>query len=118
MQLPRRPLTDADLLKYAKNAPYFRGVFMKNMLPYKPYKNESGIVNLDDDSGSGTHWVAYKKRNSNVDYFDSFGNLRPPKEVVDYFRGSKIRYNYERHQKYNTYNCGHLCIKFLYNDIV
>ena len=44
--------------------PHFRGVYMKNDLPKSgPLKYESAIVNLDKD-GSGTHWVAYKKRNN------------------------------------------------------
>jgi len=51
-------------------------------------RNESGIVNLDDARGSGTHWVAYAKRGDYVIYFDSFGNLRPPKELVRCFRNS------------------------------
>ena len=116
MKLPQRPLTNSDLLKYAKHVPYFRGVYMKNLLPPKPWKNESGIINLDSSSGPGTHWVAYRKRGSRVQYFDSFGNLRPPKEVINYFRGSKIYYNYEKHQKYNTFSCGHLCLKFIHEQ--
>lgn len=88
---------------------------MRNSLPRKPWKNESGIVNLDNIQGPGTHWVAYKKEGLQIEYFDSYGNLRPPKEIIDYFRGSTINYNYKSYQNYNTYNCGHLCIKFLYN---
>lgn len=86
---------------------------MKDLLPPKPWNKESGIVNLDNSSGPGTHWVAYRKRGSIVNYFDSFGNLRPPRELVNYFRGSEINYNYERQQNYNAVNCGHLCLKFI-----
>lgn len=87
---------------------------MKDSLPHRPWINESGIVNLDDSTGSGTHWVAYRKRGPIVEYFDSYGNLRPPKELVNFFRGSKINYNYERRQKFNSVNCGHLCLDFIY----
>ncbi|KAG5332831.1 SETMR methyltransferase, partial [Acromyrmex charruanus] len=60
---------------------YFRGVFMRDTLPMNgAHRNESGIVNLDDATGPGIHWVAYAKRNN-----DSFGNLRPPKELLRYF---------------------------------
>lgn len=64
-------------------------------------------------SGRGTHWVAYKKNYNNVTYFDSFGDLRPPQEVIKYFDGCKIKYNYVREQNFNTIICGHLCLKFL-----
>ena len=32
---------------------------MRNRLPKMPYKKECGIINMDNDSGPGTHWVAY-----------------------------------------------------------
>ena len=101
------------------NIPFFRGVFMRNELPKKgPRKNETAIVNLDDKNGPGTHWVAYKKKNRDVVYFDSFGNLKPPRELINYFGvGSNILYNHEQYQKYNTINCGHLCLQFLSNKV-
>lgn len=116
--MPRRSLTDQDLKKYAKDVTYFRGVFMRDTLPTKPHINESGIVNLDDIKGPGTHWVAYKKRKKDVIYYDSFGDLQPPMELIQYFKGCKIRYNYVRQQNFNTVVCGHLCLNFLNDDNV
>lgn len=112
-QLPNRALTDNDIKKYAKNIPHFRGVFMRDLLPKKINKYECGIVNLDSSNGLGTHWVAYYKNNKYKEYFDSFGNLQPPLEIIKYI-GSNIHYNHHQHQKYNSFNCGHLCLKFLY----
>lgn len=86
---------------------------MRDELPNKPFKRESGVVNLDDNSGIGTHWVAYNKNKNNVQYFDSFGNLRPPQEIVRYLHGNNIYYNHKCLQRFNTFNCGHLCLKFL-----
>ena len=80
-----RPLSDRDLYEYTKRLriPYFRGVYMRDALPStSPWENESAIVNLDDASGPGTHWVCYKKRGDRVMYFDGFGNLRPPIELI------------------------------------
>lgn len=111
--LPRRALTDQDILRHSKRIKNFRGVFMRNALPKKPYRNESGIVNLDSSDGNGTHWVAYKKCGSNVVYFDSFGNLKPPIELAKYLRGLNLTYNHDRYQKFNSINCGHLCLEFL-----
>lgn len=82
-------------------------------MPVKPLYTEKAIVNLDSVNGPGTHWVAYKKRGNKVQYFDSFGNLQPPQELTRYFRGCIIHFNYNQLQKFDTVNCGHLCIKFL-----
>ena len=114
--MPKHALTDAEIERYAKilNVRHFRGVYMRNGLPRKkPRKNESAVVNLDDRNGPGTHWVAYKKVGKNVQYFDSFGNLQPPRELIDYLKGCNIVYNYERRQKFNSVLCGHHCLFFL-----
>lgn len=99
---------------------------MRDNLPNKIRKlKECGIVNLDCEQGPGTHWVSYIKRNKEyILYFDSFGNLKPPKDIIDYFNSSDfttttttttIDYNYNNFQKSNDYyNCGHLCLEFLY----
>lgn len=85
---------------------------MRDNLPKKPLRQECGIVNLDSSTGPGTHWVAYHKKNENVQYFDSFGNLKPPMEIILYL-GGNIKYNYKAFQSYDTIICGHLCIHFL-----
>lgn len=91
---------------------------MRTSLPAKPWRRrkESGIVNLDSDEGRGTHWVAYRKDNKNVLYYDPFGDLRPPEELVKYFRGCQIFYNFEQEQREGTTVCGKLCLKFLYKS--
>lgn len=114
-----RPLSNIELDKYARDMkiPYFRGVFMRNDLPVRIGNYESGIINLDSRDGVGTHWTAYKKNQDHISYYDSFGNLKPPREVMKYFKsdGKKcsILYNYDSYQTYNTVNCGHLCLQFL-----
>lgn len=121
--LPRHPLTNIELLKYAKllKIPHFRGVFMRNTLPVKIKQYETGIINLDNNKGDGTHWTAYIKNNKNINYFDSFGNLRPPTEVISYFfsDGSKnnIIYNYDKYQSFNSFTCGQLSLQFIYNNV-
>lgn len=90
---------------------------MRDTLPKKSSKRESAVVNLDVSTNPGTHWVAYVKNDNVVHYFDSFGNLKPPLELARYF-GSKVKivYNNDSYQTYNQTNCGHLCLKFLYNN--
>lgn len=113
MRLPKRALTNIDIEFHSRNIPYFRGVFMRNQLPNKPLRKECGVINLDHSSNPGTHWVAYAKCNNFIEYFDSFGNLKPPGEFVKYV-GHDIKYNYKKFQDYNSYRCGHLCLKFLH----
>lgn len=86
---------------------------MRDALPNKPNKNECAVVNLDSSDKPGTHWVAYAKTNNKCEYFDSYGDLRPPLELVRYLRNVNICYNFNQYQSYDTSNCGHLCIKFL-----
>jgi len=116
LKLGHRVLTDVDLSKYAKvlEIPYFRGVYMRNaLLKRGPHKHEAAIVNLDDKSGSGTYSVAYRKNNDDVIYFDSFGNLQPPPDLMEYLGVGSVKYNHEQFQNYDQIVCGHLCLKFL-----
>jgi hypothetical protein len=114
--LPKRALTNIDLNDFAaKYLKHFRGVFMKDDLPKsKPWKKECGIINLDNSNGVGSHWVAYWKYYNNIQYFDSFGNLQPPIEVIKYL-GDKLKYNYTAHQKLQ-YTCGHHALAFILSN--
>ena len=92
---------------------------MRNSLPRDgPKINEAAIVNLDDSTGPGTHWVAYRKTGNNVRYFDSFGNLNPPKDLINYLEVDAVQYNYDTYQDFNTFTCVHLCLKFLSGQII
>lgn len=103
-------------MKFTKKLSCFRGVFMRDNLPTQKFEKECAIINLDDFNGPGTHWVAYYKKGQCVYYFDSFGNLQPPLELINYLGSeNKILYNYKRYQNYDTVICGHLCIRFLYD---
>lgn len=86
---------------------------MKDNLPTRTKRIECGIVNLDDSINEGTHWVAYVKLKKYCEYFDSFGNLKPPKELIEYLNTNNIYYNYDRYQNFNAINCGHLCLSYL-----
>ena len=120
MKLPHRPLTDADLLKYVKllKIPHVRCIFMRNALPKGGQrKYESAIVNLGNQIGPATHWIAFTKEENEVIYFASFGNFRPSLDLFKDFGVGSIKYNHERYQNYNTFVCVHLCLKFLCNQL-
>jgi hypothetical protein len=83
-------MSNFDLIDAAKSLSLknFRGVFMRDQLPKIPNDVETGIINLDNSSGSGTHWVAYAIDPRGIVYFDSYG-LAPPKEFMRYI--SKLK---------------------------
>lgn len=111
--LPNKPLSNIELLEAVKKIkiPRFRGVFVRDELPKISWKQECGILNLDDSSGNGTHWVAWKKNGSTKYYFDSYG-IQPPNELIVYLK-RPILYNTERVQPDNEVFCGHLCLYVL-----
>ncbi len=108
------PLSNFDLEKLAKELKIknFRGVFMRDTLPYKIKEKECGIVNLDSIENDGTHWVCYYKNRNKKLYFDSFG-LDPPNEIKGYL-GDNVLMSTFQVQKLGTNHCGHLCLRVLY----
>lgn len=86
---------------------------MRDELPKKARCKESAIVNLNKSNEEGSHWVAYCKNGKKVDYFDSFGQLAPFPELVEYLKNCKISYNNLRYQNFDQSTCGSLCVLFL-----
>jgi hypothetical protein len=116
--LPKDAMDELDIYSYAilLKIKHFRGVYMRDTMPVDPLANECAVVNLDSIRGPGTHWIAYSKHKNIVYYFDSFGNLPPPVELIEYFgNGIKMFYNHYNYQPYNTSICGQLCLQFLHH---
>ena len=65
------PLTNFEIQAYYQNEPRFIGVYSRHNLPDK--KNGAYVINLDEYSDIGTHWIALYANNKTVTYFDSFG---------------------------------------------
>ena len=55
--MPPHPLTNFEIQKYYKNEPRLNGVFSRNNLP-KKIKDGAYIINFDECSNVGTHWIA------------------------------------------------------------
>ena len=71
-------LTNFEIQKY-QNEPRFNGVYSRDNLP--KIKDGTYVINLDEYSDIGTHWIALYVRDNDVTYFDSFGVERIPKEI-------------------------------------
>ena len=120
LHIPDKSLSNFELLDYVKqlNIPNFRGVFMRDELPKKPWINECGIVNFNTSLEPGSHWVAYYKNGTQRIAFDSYGQVIL-KEICDYLKTNKeknhavIQRNTDVIQKFNTQICGHLCLYVL-----
>lgn len=116
-----KPLTNYKILDLAKKLkiPHFHGVFMRDTLSKKkkPKTRECWILNHGSSHTNGTHWTALAKNYSVVFYFDSFGKLPPPLEVIDYLNKTSVQlyYNAKKYQNYGSVICGHLCLKFLHD---
>ena len=83
------PLTSFEIQKYYKNKPRSNGVYSRDNL--RKIKDGAYVVNLDEYSDIGTHWVALYMQNNNNSfiYFNSFGVEHIPKEIKEFInRGS------------------------------
>ena len=101
-------LTNFDIQKYCKNEPRFNGVYSRDNLP--KIKDGTYIINLDEYSDIGTHWVALYVHNDDVTYFDSFGVEHIPKEIQTFINNKNITTNIFRIQAYDSVMCGYFCI--------
>ena len=69
-----------EIQKYYQNELRFNGVYSRDNLPGK-IKDGAYIINLDEHSDIGTHWVAlYAVSNNDITYFHSFGVEHIPKK--------------------------------------
>ena len=81
--MPPHPLTNLEIQKYYKNEPRFNGVYSRDNL--SKIKDGAYVINLDEYSDIGTHWIALYALNNNVTYFDSFGAEHIPKEIKNIY---------------------------------
>ena len=77
--MPPHPLTNFEIQKYYQNESRFNSVYSRDNLP--KIKDGAYIINLDEYSDIGTHWVSLYVENNDVTYFDSLGVEHIPKEI-------------------------------------
>ena len=105
-----QPLTNLKIEKY-QNEHRFNGVYCRD----NPTKINNGayVVNLDEYSHIGIHWVDLYVHNNNVTYFPSFGVEHIPKEIKAFINNKDITINIFRIQPYDSIICGYFCIGFI-----
>ena len=106
------PLTNFEIQKYYQNEPRFNWVYSRDNLP-KKMKDGPYVINLDEYSDIGTHWIAFYALINNVTSFDSFGVEHLPKKIKKFINKLTIVTSIFRIQTYDSIMCGYFCIGFI-----
>ena len=107
------PLPNFEIQKYYQRKPRFNRVYSRDNLPDK-IKDGAYVINADEYSHIGTHWIALYVLNNNVTCFDSFGIEHTPKEIKIFIDKSTIVVaNIFRTQAYGAIMYGYFCIGFI-----
>ena len=111
LMLPH-PLTNFEIQKYYQNELRYNSFYSGDNLP--KLEDRAYVINLDEYSDIGTHWVAFHMQNNyDFTYFDSFGVEHIPKEVKIFLGNKNLKTNFFRIQAYDSIMCGYFCIGFI-----
>ena len=110
--MPPHPLTNFEIMKYYENESRLNGVYSRDDLANK-IKDRAYVINLDEHSDIGTHWIALYVRSNDISYFDSFGVEHIPKKIKEFLKNKNIKTNIFRIQAYDSIMCGYFCIVFI-----
>jgi hypothetical protein len=94
-----------QITQYFANEPRFGGVFANDEMK-KPDQNKAYILNLENSSEGGSHWVAL----IGTQYFDPYGV--PPTKAISRFAKE---YSVLGYQSLSQEDCGFFCIYFIDN---
>ena len=104
-------LANFEIQKYYENEPIFNGVYSRDNQP--KIKDGAYVINLDEYSDIGIHWISLYVLNNNVTYFDSFGVGNIPQEIKAFIGNKNIKTNIFRIQSYDSIMSGYFCIGFI-----
>ena len=76
-------------------------------------KDGAYIINLDEYSDIGTHWMALYVNNKTLTYFDRFGVEHIPKEIKKIINNKNIISNIFGIQAYDSVLCRYFSIGFI-----
>ena len=112
------PLTNFEVQAYCQNEPRFNGVCSRNNFPDK-IKYGAYVINLDECSDIGTHWVALYVNAKTATYFHSFGVEHISKEIKKCINNKNIITYIFRIQAYDSIMRGYfyiVLIDFMFKD--
>ena len=102
-------LSNFEIDSYFSGRPEYGGTFSKDTLPNK-MENKFYIINLDDSTGGGSHWVLAMGLKRTI-YFDPFG-APPPINAMRFMKTRKktMYYSTLQLQDIKSSLCGYYCI--------
>ena len=104
-------LTNFEMQKHYQNQPRFNEVYSRDNLSKK--QDEAYVINLDEYSDVGTHWIALYVEDIQIIYFYSFGLERDPKEIEKFIDHKNVNTNIFRVQSNNSIMCRYFCNGFI-----
>ena len=110
--IPPQPLTNFEVQAFYQKESRFNGVYSRDNLPYK-MKDGAYVINLDEYSDIGTHWIALYVNKKTATYLNSFGIEYSLKEIKNFISNKNIISNMFRIQAYDSVMCGYFCIRFI-----
>ena len=99
-------------MKYYENESRFNSIYSRDNLPNK-IKDGAYVINLDEYSDIGTHWIALYVKNNDITYFDGFGVEHIPKEIKAFIKKKNIKTNIFRIKAYDSIMCGYFVLDLL-----
>ena len=97
---------------YHQNESRFNGAYSRDNLP-DLIKDGTYVINFDEHSDIGTHWIALHVNTKTVTYFDSFGVEHISKEIQNFINNKNIIANIFKIQAYDSVMYGYFCIGFI-----
>ena len=110
--IPPHPLTIFEIQIYYQNEPTFNVVASRDNLPHKA-KDGAYVINLDEYSDIGTHWIPLFVNIKTVTYFNIFRFEHTPKEMKKFINSKTITAIIFIIQAYDSVMCGYFCIGFI-----
>ena len=99
--IPPHLSTNFEIQAYYQKESRFNGVYSRDNLPDK-IKDGAYVINLDEYSDIGTHWVSLHVNNKTVTYLDSFGLEHIPTEITKFIKNKNRMTNIYRIYKHMT----------------
>ena len=87
--------------------------FQEIIYQKKKIKDWAYVINFDEYTDVGTHWIALCCNRSEIVYFNSFGVEHIPEEIKEFIGNKNIKANIFRVQANTSVICGYFCIGFI-----
>ena len=109
-------ITIFEIQMYYQNEPRFNGVYSRDNLPelssIEKIKDGAYVINLDEYSDIGTHWIPLYVNDNAATYFDSFGIEHILLKIKNFINNKNIIANIYRIQNYDSVMCEYVFIGF------